>query len=263
MPITLNRKNVTDIAKAFIAPGSGKMSYLQRLDVIAQALGMPNQAVMMAKLNAEEAAAGKAALQTPPVASITVRPLDWAPGFCDDGPCFKAREHGEPSKLYIALDEAGKTWHEEQRRERILAQVMVPEPASEPAPRAPAASGGAISKGEKPWVIVTAFGRDLAGLIDDGEAVNPDEVGGNVVIHEFATKEELSAYVQGLEDMDGWQGATTVAQSGTDPRETIGREFLEALKSDPSLDYIDWHNARAAEMAAMDAEDDEDDPGLD
>lgn len=300
MPITLNRKNVTDIAKAFIAPGSGKMSYLQRLDVIAQALGLPNQAVMMAKLNAEEAApapAGQqdlpppgqiadalekcdwsgapighkalllAAIQTlrapVPASAVIPRPLDWVPGFCDDGPCFKAREHGDPGKTYVAFDEAGKAWHEDQRRERILAQVMVPEPASEPAPRAPAASGGAISKDEKPWVIVTAFGRDLTGLLDEGEIVDRDEVGGSVVVHEFFTRKELAAYVQGMEDMDGWADCTTVAQFDTDPRRAVGRAFLEALKADPSLDYIDWHNARAAKMAAMDAEDDEDEPGLD
>ncbi|MEP3669936.1 MAG: hypothetical protein ABJN42_24765 [Roseibium sp.] len=52
MGITLTRKTVGNIAKAFAEPK--KLSYLQRIDMIAVALGFENQAALMATLKEDE-----------------------------------------------------------------------------------------------------------------------------------------------------------------------------------------------------------------
>ena len=52
MTISVNRKQITTLAKAFDVPG---VSYLQKLDLIATSLGFKNQAALMATLNADSA----------------------------------------------------------------------------------------------------------------------------------------------------------------------------------------------------------------
>lgn len=54
MTISINRKQITTLAKAINIPG---VSYLQKLDLIATSLGFKNQASLMATLNADGAAA--------------------------------------------------------------------------------------------------------------------------------------------------------------------------------------------------------------
>ena len=179
MPVTLTRKNVTELAGVFATPGSGKMSYLQRLDAIAHALGLPNQAVMMASLNAAEA---------------------------------------------------------------------TPRPAPSPAVEASAAA--------KPLTMVIAFGQDLSRAFDSNEPIDKD-TGGSLVHKTFASQAEMSAYITGMEDMEGWLDSTVVAQSGTDPRNTLNAELLEALENDPGLDVEEWHNARV--KAFLDDEMDDED----
>ncbi|MBW3243444.1 hypothetical protein KUV57_12290 [Epibacterium sp. DP7N7-1] len=54
MTISINRKQITTLAKAFEVPGA---SYLQKLDLIATSLGFKNQAALMAILNSDGAVA--------------------------------------------------------------------------------------------------------------------------------------------------------------------------------------------------------------
>lgn len=54
MGISVNRKQITTLAKTFDVPG---LSYLQKMDLIASALGFNNQAALMATLNNDRPAA--------------------------------------------------------------------------------------------------------------------------------------------------------------------------------------------------------------
>lgn len=83
MGITLTRKAVGNIAKAFAEPK--KLSYLQRLDLIASSLGFENQAALMATLKNLEA------------------PQAQTPDFAQTGP-ITARAHSDDYLIDKEID---------------------------------------------------------------------------------------------------------------------------------------------------------------
>lgn len=173
--IVLTRKMVSAIARAFAEPG--RISYLQRIDLIAQAIGYQNQATLMS-----------------------------------------------------VLSEAEKR------------------PA---APAVPAAVGD-------PATVIVAFGQGLSSRISDDEPLG-DDYDGDISERSFATPAEAAAYIQGLEDMDGWMEFGFAAVKNV-PRYSHNEEFFQERDRQPGLRFEEFHDAKVARMRLEDEEDDG--PGL-
>lgn len=110
------------------------------------------------------------------------------------------------------------------------------------------------SKGD--IVVITAFGEHMSSTVSNMEEITAD-TDGDIVERRFATEAEGTAYLQGLEDYDGWMEYAVAATRGLPLyRESDG--YFETLGDNPDLSFKDWHNAEVAKLAEEDLDDDED-----
>ncbi|WP_411839819.1 hypothetical protein [Paracoccus sp. ME4] len=174
--IVLTRKMVAAIAKAFA--GQGSLSYLQRIDVIAEAIGFQNQATLMSVL-------------------------------------------GEAEKRAAA----------------------------------PAGGPAAMPAGGERSAVIVAFGQGLSSMIADGELLGSG-YDGDISERRFETPAEAAAYIQGLEDMDGWMEFGFAAVQNV-PRYNHNEAFFAARADDPSLTFEQFHDA-SVERQRLDDEGEDD-----
>lgn len=109
--------------------------------------------------------------------------------------------------------------------------------------------------GEGPAEVVVVFGQMATSAISENEPLR-DKYGcidGDVVERKFNTKAELNAYLQGINDMDGWMEYDHVVDSIDEP----DHPFFLAKKSNPKLSFVDWYESNlAAEMEEEEADED-------
>jgi hypothetical protein len=106
----------------------------------------------------------------------------------------------------------------------------------------------------EPIRVVFVLGREYNNRIDNNEPIEGSDFG-DVEIKEFATEQECQAFFRGMELSEGWDLYAAHEDSRIKADSAEG-SFLHALKENPNLDYVDWHNNQ------IEAENDLDGPGI-
>lgn len=102
--------------------------------------------------------------------------------------------------------------------------------------------------------IVFVMGQDYNNRLEDNEPIGSFDMG-EIKIKEFATEEECQAFFDGMELAAGCERYAAYEDSRIAADAAEG-SFLHALKDNPDLSYVDWHNAQ------IEAENELDEPGL-
>lgn len=108
-----------------------------------------------------------------------------------------------------------------------------------------------------PVTAIVAFGQRPCSAIDSNEPLRDrnGDIDGDLSEITFGSQAELAAYVKGLSDADGWMETMIVANTVDDP----SHAFFTARATDPTLDFVTWHDAEIArEMEEEDLEDEDD-----
>lgn len=108
-----------------------------------------------------------------------------------------------------------------------------------------------------PVTAIVAFGQRPCSAIESNEQIRDrnGDIDGDLSEITFGCQAELAAYVKGLSDADGWMETMIVANTVDDPTHA----FFAARATDPTLDFVTWHDAEIArDMEEEDFEDEDD-----
>lgn len=125
------------------------------------------------------------------------------------------------------------------------------------AERRAAAPAAAPAGGDRSAVIV-AFGEGLSSRIADGEVLGSG-YDGAISERDFSTPEEAAAYIQGLEDMDGWMAFGFAAVKNV-PNYAHNAAFFDARAENPALTFEQFHDATIERMHLEDEGEDDIEP---
>lgn len=89
---------------------------------------------------------------------------------------------------------------------------------------------------KQPAQAVVVFGEEMSRAVDHGEPLS-DDLGGWATVVSYPTESQLQAYLDGVDDGVGYLDHTVAAGGGY-----THDQYLEALRENPGLDFMDWYN---------------------